>query len=180
MADSGALRARRLRWHRNGDHSLCKPGNCDVAGPASAAERKITPTKVAAVDRPSKASASPARRRAAGRDGIPGEAPPPPAPPAEEPPAQPAEPGGIEKATTAFLESLPFSDDDNDPRTLQGQICIMLARRIDTSGAMPAVVRELRTMLNQISEVPSQAAGPVDDARYHRAMRRFETYLSRL
>jgi len=161
MADSGALRAQRARAHKAGDHSLCVAGRCPAAGPASAA---------------------PAPRRTASRqkrERKPVETATPAA--VEEPPPDTLpEPGGIEKATTAFIESLPFSDDDNDPRTLQGQICIMLARRIDQSGAMPAVVRELRTMLNQISEVPSQAAGPVDDARYHRAMRRFETILSRL
>lgn len=91
-----------------------------------------------------------------------------------------SEPGGIERATVAFIESMPFSADENDPRTLQGKICVMLARKIDQSGAMPAVVRELRTMLAQISDVPGQPAGPVDDARYHRALRRFETILSRL
>lgn len=28
MADSGALRAKRARWHRGGNHSLCTPGRC--------------------------------------------------------------------------------------------------------------------------------------------------------
>jgi hypothetical protein len=32
MADSGTLRVQRHRRHRAGDHSLCTPGRCDLAG----------------------------------------------------------------------------------------------------------------------------------------------------
>lgn len=38
MADSNALRTRRARLHKDGDHSLCKPGRCPavVVAPAAA------------------------------------------------------------------------------------------------------------------------------------------------
>jgi hypothetical protein len=36
VADSGALRVRRHRLHRKGDHSLCRPGRCSEAGQVEA------------------------------------------------------------------------------------------------------------------------------------------------
>ena len=37
MADSDAVRARRARQHKMGDHSLCDPRRCDYAGMQAAA-----------------------------------------------------------------------------------------------------------------------------------------------
>lgn len=76
----------------------------------------------------------------------------------------------------AYLDAMPFAE--GDPRALMGQICVRLAQRVDETGAMPAAVRELRTMLAQIGEIPNQPAGPVDDARYERALRRLDAYLA--
>ena len=36
MADSDAVRARRARQHKMGDHSLCVPGRCELAGALAA------------------------------------------------------------------------------------------------------------------------------------------------
>jgi len=37
MADSDAVRARRARQHKQGDHSLCVPARCEFAGALAAA-----------------------------------------------------------------------------------------------------------------------------------------------
>jgi hypothetical protein len=40
MADSAALRNRRARRHRQGDHSLCMPGRCPEAGTVATADMR--------------------------------------------------------------------------------------------------------------------------------------------
>lgn len=86
------------------------------------------------------------------------------------------QPGGIEQAVIAFCAALPYASPD--PRALLAQICVRLAQRVDETGAMPAAVRELRTMLMQLTEVPNQPAGPVDEARLQRAQRKLDLFLA--
>jgi hypothetical protein len=45
MADSAAVRSRRYRWHKAGDHSLCRHelAVCDVETPAPAVESALDP-----------------------------------------------------------------------------------------------------------------------------------------
>ena len=87
-------------------------------------------------------------------------------------------PGGIEMATSAFVEMLGFAP--GDPRALLGQIAVLLAQRVDDSGALPAVVRELRLLLGQLAEAPSGPAGKLDDLQVRRAQRRLDQILGSL
>jgi hypothetical protein len=84
--------------------------------------------------------------------------------------------GGIETATAAYVRTLQLAP--GDPRAILGQMAVGLARRVDGSGALPAAVRELRVLLAQLSEVPGQPAGPVDELRVRRAQRRVEQMLA--
>lgn len=84
--------------------------------------------------------------------------------------------GGIEQLTSAFVESLPFPE--GDPREILGQLVVELARRVDHDGAVPATVRELRTLLVQLAEIPNQAPGQVDELRLKRAQRRLDGLLA--
>jgi hypothetical protein len=101
-----------------------------------------------------------------------------PAVPPELPDDDDRIPGGIEQAVEAFIETLGFVPPD--PRALLARICVRVAQRVDETGAMPAAVRELRTMLAQIAEIPNQAPGPVDDVRLQRALRRLDNVLAGL
>lgn len=87
-----------------------------------------------------------------------------------------ANPGGIEQMAAAFVESLPYPEDD--PRWILGQLAIELAKRVDDDGAVPATVRELRTLLVQLAEIPNQSAGQVDELRLQRARRRLDGLLA--
>ncbi len=137
---SDAVRMRRVRLHKKGDHSQCTARNCpEVIAAAAAALAPPAPAAPAAVD---------------GR-----------------------EVGGIELAVVAFVESLPYSAPD--PRALLAQIAVRLAQRVDETGAVPAAVRELRTLLMQLTEVPNGPAGPVDEVRLRAAQRNLDSILAR-
>lgn len=69
----------------------------------------------------------------------------------------------------AFVEALPY--ESHDPRAMIGQMAILLAKRVDDEGAVPASVRELRTLLMQLAEAPNGPAGMVDEQRLKRAQR---------
>lgn len=148
---TAAERQRRSRAHRRGDHSLCDPARCDGFGPAPAVTAAVTPPPAPAVT-----PASPPAQAETG---------------AEEKPA-----GGIETATAAYVEMLGL--EAGDPRMILGRIAVQLARRVDDSGALPAAVRELRVLLTQLSEVPGQPGGPVDELRVRRAQRRLDQMLA--
>lgn len=98
---------------------------------------------------------------------------------ASEPPAgePPPEPGPIETMAEAYVDALPYPD--GDPRRMLGQLAVTLARRVDLDGAVPASVRELRTLLSQLVEVPNQQSGLVDELRLRRAHRRLDAILAR-
>lgn len=85
-------------------------------------------------------------------------------------------PGGIEQAVVAFVAALPYRG--TDPRALLAQIAIRLAQRVDETGAMPAAVRELRVMLQQLTEIPNQPAGPLDVHRLRIAQRQLDSYIT--
>jgi len=87
-------------------------------------------------------------------------------------------PGGIETATSAFVETLGFAA--GDPRRLLGRIAVLLAQRVDESGALPAAVRELRVLLAQLAEAPSGPVGRLDDLQVRRAQRRLDQILGSL
>ena len=89
-----------------------------------------------------------------------------------------AAPGELEELTQAFVDSLPYAE--GDPRRLLGAIAVKLAARVDKEGAVPAAVRELRTMLVQLVEAPNGPAGPVDEGRLRRAQRRFDALLAQM
>jgi len=84
-------------------------------------------------------------------------------------------PDKIEAAVIAFVDQLPF--EAPDPRALLGQIAILLAQRVDETGAVPAAVRELRVLLAQLVEVPSGPHGVVDEIRLRAAQRKLDSYL---
>lgn len=87
-------------------------------------------------------------------------------------------PGGIERAARLFVGMLPYGE--TDPRKLLGEIAILLARRVDDSGAVPAAVRELRTLLMQLAEAPNGPAGKVDELRLAAHRRELEGILASL
>lgn len=186
MAESDALRAKRSRQHRAGDHSICRPDRCDkVPAHIAAAWRADNGPKNAV---PAAKKAAPATKTAPKPASKPVRAPktaPNPVAASEQPPEADPEPqvpeierlpGGIEQAVLAFVATLPYAA--LDPRALLAQICIRLAQRVDETGAMPAAVRELRVMLMQLTEVPNSPAGPVDEARLKRAQRKLDLFLA--
>lgn len=84
--------------------------------------------------------------------------------------------GGIEQAVKAYVASLGFPAGES--RAILGEIAVRLARRVDETGALPAVVRELRVLLAQIGEVPNGLAGEVDEIRVRREQRRINALLA--
>lgn len=80
-------------------------------------------------------------------------------------------PGSIAAATATFVESLGFAE--ADPRHVSGLVAIRLAAEVDRS-ANSACARELSVILRQISEIPGQPAGPLDEVRLNRARRRVD------
>jgi hypothetical protein len=76
----------------------------------------------------------------------------------------------------AFVDALPYPD--GDPRHLLGELAVLIARRVDEDGAVPAAVRELRTLLVQLAEAPNGPAGFVDEGRLRRAQRRLDGILA--
>lgn len=154
MATSPAERQRRSRAHKRGDHSLCDPSKCrgDVAAPALQRTRTPAAAPVSA---------------------------PPALPVPDLPVADPEErqAGPIEQAVTAYVVKLGF--DEDDPRGILGAICVRIAQRIDEGGAQAAAIKELRGMLAQITEVPNQEAGPVDEVRLRRSLRRLDQILAK-
>ncbi|AGL19510.1 hypothetical protein L083_6000 [Actinoplanes sp. N902-109] len=92
-------------------------------------------------------------------------------------PVDERQPGPIEQAVTAYVVKLGF--DEEDPRGILGAICVRVAQRIDEGGALPAAVKELRGLLAQITEVPTQQAGPVDEVRLRRSLRRLDQILAK-
>jgi hypothetical protein len=145
-----------------------------VAG-LSAAERQRRSRKHKAGDH---SSCDPKRCDAlapASADVTPAVTTPPVTPSVTPPPADEAA-GGIETATTAYVQTLQLAP--GDPRAILGQIAVQLAKRVDGSGALPAAVRELRVLLAQLAEVPGQPAGPVDELRVRRAQRRLDQMLA--
>lgn len=100
------------------------------------------------------------------------------APVQAEPPPDPGDraPGGIERAVVAFVATLPYQSPD--PRALMAEIAVRVAQRVDETGAMPAAVRELRTMLSQLVEVPNQPSGQVDVLRLQTAQRHLDQILA--
>jgi len=76
----------------------------------------------------------------------------------------------------AYADALPFGQ--ADPRRLIAELAVALARKLDDDGAAPPAVRELRTMLMQLTEVPNQAPGVVDEIRLERAARRLDAILA--
>ncbi len=151
MADSGALRARRSRLHAKGDHSLCDPQRCnDVTGAPGALPAPASSPPVALVRMPAELPVEPAERV----------------------------PGGIETMARAFVDTLPYAKDD--PRHLIGELAVLLAQRVDDDGAVPAAVRELRTLLVQLAEAPNGPAGTVDELRLRRAQRRLDGMLAQV
>jgi len=187
VADSDALRAKRSRYHRQGDHSLCLPGRCPskpVLAVPPAPVGIVAPNK-AAIRAVSGPKNGPWRAENPSVEPKTGPEPPPvvsaprpavPAPPQAVDEVVERSPGGIEQAVIAFCAALPYASPD--PRALLAQICVRLAQRVDETGAMPAAVRELRTMLMQLTEVPNQPAGPVDEARLQRAQRKLDLFLA--
>jgi hypothetical protein len=100
----------------------------------------------------------------------------PPAPPGQPGPvAGEREPGQIERMARAYVDALPYGP--NDPRRMQAELAVAVARRVDQDGAVPAAVRELRTLIGQLIDVPNQPAGEVDELRLRRAQRRFDSIL---
>lgn len=95
--------------------------------------------------------------------------------PAEAPGAGERLAGPIEQAVTAYVVRLGF--DEDDPRGILGAICVRIAQRIDEGGAQGAAIKELRGMLAQITEVPNQESGPVDEIRLRRSLRRLDQIL---
>lgn len=148
VADSPALRVKRSRFHKAGDHTLCHPDRCPDAP---------RPDPTAAPEPP--AAVEPEEQD-------------------DELPAPPADlvGGRIESITRALVDSLPY--EQGDPRQIMGQLAIELAKRIDDDGAVPAAVRELRVLLVQLVEIPNGDAGPVDELRLRRAQKRLDGLLA--
>lgn len=148
MADSPALRVKRSRFHKAGDHSLCRPDHCPDA-PQPDPTIKPDPPAVEEPEDRDELDLAPAIDLVGGR---------------------------IESITRALVDSLPY--EPGDPRYILGQVAIELAKRIDDDGAVPASVRELRVLLTQLVEIPDQQAGPVDTSRLQRAQRRLDGLLA--
>lgn len=85
--------------------------------------------------------------------------------------------GQIELAVRAYVAALPYRG--NDPRALLCLIAVQLARRVDETGAVPAAVRELRVLLQQLTEQPNGPAGPVDELRLKAAQRTLDAIIAR-
>ena len=163
---SEAVRKRRFRAHARGDHRHCSGWDrCDAGMPIPGRAGKVQVPERPAVAPP--APPPPSGRGVNADRGV-----------LDEVPDIPDErvPGGIEAAVVAFVEALPYREPD--PRALLGQIAVRLAQRVDETGAMPAAVRELRTMLMQLTEVPNQPTGPLDEHRLRRAQHRLDGILS--
>ena len=146
MADSAALRVRRSRLHKKGDHSLCDPARCA----STVADTSVTTSDPALAV--------------------------PTSSPSDSKPAESTDAGGIETMARLFVDSLPYPP--TDPRAMLGEIAVMLARRVDQDGAVPAAVRELRTLLMQLAEAPNGPAGAVDEARLKSAQRKIDGLLA--
>lgn len=84
-------------------------------------------------------------------------------------------PGGIEQAVAALINGLNY--DADDPRTILSMLAVQLARHIDEGGAVPAAVRELRTVLAQISEAPNGPSSQLDEIRVQRTRRRLDSLI---
>lgn len=153
MAESAESQRRRRR-HRAGDHSLCDAARCAALSGARVPSG-TDPTGQAPI----------VAQAASGAAGDAVAAPP-----------GPREPGGIEVAVQAYVESLPYRA--GDPRALLAQIAVRLAQRVDETGALPAAVRELRVLLVQLAEIPNGPAGFVDEVRLRRAQRRLDVLIA--
>lgn len=166
MGDSAAVRAKRARHHKAGDHSLCVRGRCEALG---------GPVRIQ--------TGLPGRPRLAPPGVF-----PPPAPRSldprragevrveRDPESGERVPGKIELSVKSFVEALPY--EPPDPRALLADIAVRLAQRVDETGALPAAVRELRVLLVQLTEVPNGPAGPVDEMRLRSAARRLDSILA--
>lgn len=142
---------RRVRLHKKGDHSQCTGKTCPKVREESAA---------AIVAGSSPQPSDPA-------DLTPMTTIPPPA----------GDAGQIELAVRAYVAALPYRG--NDPRALLCLIAVQLARRVDETGAVPAAVRELRVLLQQLTENPNGPAGPVDELRLKAAQRTLDAIIAR-
>jgi hypothetical protein len=143
--DPPALRAKRYRQHKQGDHSLCLAGRCEALGGASRATQTVMITPSLAVDVPNAGDFA-------------------------------GNVGRIEELTKQFVKTLPYQPDD--PRHLLGQLAVELARRIDSEGAVPAAVGQLRLLLMQLAEVPNGPSGAVDELRVRHHQRQLDAMLA--
>lgn len=151
MSSSDAERMRRVRAHKKGDHSLCTGKTC----PAVREEAAVS------------IAAGTASQPSAVADLAPMASIPPPD----------GDAGQIELAVRAYVAALPYRG--NDPRALLCLIAVQLARRVDETGAVPAAVRELRVLLQQLTENPNGPAGPVDEVRLRSAQRTLDAIIAR-
>jgi hypothetical protein len=150
VATSDAERMRRVRRHNKGEHDLCTGKTCSTVREEAAAAI------------------------VAGAASPPSEVPDL-APMASIPASGDA--GQIELAVRAYVAALPYRG--NDPRALLCLIAVQLARRVDETGAVPAAVRELRVLLQQLTENPNGPAGPVDEVRLRAAQRTLDAIIAR-
>lgn len=149
MAEPAALRAKRYRQHKQGNHSLCVAGRCEgLGGTSRTVTTPVTPP-AAFVDPTPSVTLSFELGRDVGR---------------------------IEALAQEFVNSLPHGPDD--PRYLLGQLAVELARRIDEAGAVPAAVGQLRILLMQLAEVPNGPAGVVDEMRVRHHQRQLDALLA--
>lgn len=100
------------------------------------------------------------------------------------PAAEVVEPGpedSIEAAVRAFVAQLPRYG-PADPRGLMATIVVRTAAQLDQAGPnMPAaLLRELRTWLMQLAEVPNGPSGVVDEIRVRRAQSTLDRFLGGL
>lgn len=150
MSSPDADRMRRVRAHKRNDHSLCTGKTCPtVREEAAEAIAASAPELPELGDGGSNLGA--------------------------DPPA--ADAGQIELAVRAYVAALPYRG--NDPRALLCLIAVQLARRVDETGAVPAAVRELRVLLQQLTENPNGPAGPVDELRLRAAQRTLDAIIAR-
>lgn len=161
MADSDKVRAQRARQHKRGDHSSCVAGRCEGLG--GAARTHVTQPVTPAY--PQVTSVTDVTE--SGRDADPVTPPDP---------ASGGFVGRIEEITKAFVATLPYPD--TDPRYLLGQLAVELARRIDSDGAIPAAIGQLRILLGQLAEAPNGPAGVVDEARLKHHQRQLDALLA--
>ena len=174
-ASTDAQRMRRVRAHKKGDHSLCTPKTCaevmQAGAEATTARASIVQGSAAhdttRVERTPRTSGDGLGRVGGGQPEASGLA---------VDAVADRTPGGIETAVVAFVAALPYQSPD--PRALLALVAVRLAQRVDETGALPAAVRELRTLLMQLVEVPNGPAGPVDEVRLRAAQRKLDNILA--